>query len=483
MTIKEKSEFDLKFYPHFDEHVSLEKIEAIVINPVKVAQHPFFPFLEYTKKQRKFGRTYKERKIRYASRLSSYIFTHYRGILSEKYERSLIENNIRDYPLAYRKIVDTVSGEQFGKCNIHFAKEAFDEISKRGACFAICLDISSFFDSIDHNKLYELWCNLLMTSELPDDHQALFNAITSYTVVDRDDCYVRLGYMVETLVRGKIQKKLTRPAKHIPMQLCTPKIFREKICSGLDKLTRKNNKKYGLPQGAPLSDLLANLYLLNFDGEISSLEKKLGGYYRRYSDDILFICTNKEEIPLIINCIKRELKLVGEELKINDKKTNITEFYYDSETLRCRPLNGKNNSQKPMEYLGFSFDGQQVLIKNSTLSGYFRNMKYESRRQASLLIRDFPKKKLEEILLIGQKRFPYICQKYGNIEDFDEEKVDCKQWNFRSYATKASRVMQLNGGHRILHQLRDSKKRLKRFLEIEIQKAYYKKRQSLHTKE
>ena len=66
-----------------------------------------------------------------------------------------------------------------GKCNIHFAKEAFDEIVKKKNVIAITLDISQFFESLYHCFLEEKWCKLLEQNELPPDHEAVFKAITN----------------------------------------------------------------------------------------------------------------------------------------------------------------------------------------------------------------------------------------------------------------------------------------------------------------
>ena len=40
-----------------------------------------------------------------------------------------------------------------GKNNIEFANNAFEEIKRRKHCVAIALDISGFFDNLDHQRL------------------------------------------------------------------------------------------------------------------------------------------------------------------------------------------------------------------------------------------------------------------------------------------------------------------------------------------
>ncbi|HEX8015252.1 MAG TPA: reverse transcriptase domain-containing protein, partial [Flavobacterium sp.] len=47
----------------------------------------------------------------------------------------------------------------------------------------------------------------------------------------------------------------------------------------------------GIPQGLPISAVLANLYLFDFDLDIvNRWVKPHNVYYRRYSDDIFIVC-------------------------------------------------------------------------------------------------------------------------------------------------------------------------------------------------
>jgi hypothetical protein len=83
------SEGDLKRYPHFDSPLSVAEAIAIATTPARVARHTFFPFICFEKKYTRFRVPKKERKkkkrsIRYAARGDSYIYSHYRHLLSER---------------------------------------------------------------------------------------------------------------------------------------------------------------------------------------------------------------------------------------------------------------------------------------------------------------------------------------------------------------------------------------------------------------
>jgi hypothetical protein len=130
---------------------------------------------------------------------------------------------------------------------------------------------------------------LLGVERLPADHFAVFKNITKYRVFDRVDAYRRLDlYGVKSFTKGghPIEGYLV-PYKEIPTQLCSPHDFRQKILGEngqYGSLVIPNGLAHGIPQGAPISDLLANLYLIDFDVEMNALAVSLGGSYVRYSD-------------------------------------------------------------------------------------------------------------------------------------------------------------------------------------------------------
>ena len=138
---------------------------------------------------------------------------------------------IQECPIAYRKIPLTGTAGP-GKCNINFARDAFDRIRAMGPCVVVALDISSYFESLDHGLLYRLWCRLIGATDLPPDHNAVFRAITNYAVVDRDKVYERLGFIGLKKKNGKTVRGYLRSYNEMPTQLCTTQEFRQKIAGG-----------------------------------------------------------------------------------------------------------------------------------------------------------------------------------------------------------------------------------------------------------
>ncbi|MFK4512447.1 hypothetical protein LPJ38_00505 [Bradyrhizobium daqingense] len=227
---------NLKRYPHFDAQLSIAAATKLATDPKAVASHTFYPFLLYSDRWTRFAPLGKQgdvklRPIRYSARGDAYIFSYYRHVLSRAYEAALASNALSDSILAYRRIMDE---DGKGKCNIHFARDAFDTISKLGNCCVVALDISGFFESLDHDRLKAAWCELLGVKKLPEDHFRVFRAITRYTVVEKQAVYERLGYFgpKPSSKSGKPSSGYLVSYKDMPKQLCSGLEFRQKIAGG-----------------------------------------------------------------------------------------------------------------------------------------------------------------------------------------------------------------------------------------------------------
>ncbi len=439
-------ERDLKNYPHFDAIISKNAAEAYATDRVRVAQHKFFPFLLYTQRWNRFapkGKTGKEKKrpIRYAARKDAYIFSRYRHELSAFYEAELARLGIDDCVLAYRKIADP--NTRTGKCNIHFARDAFQKVVALGDCCAIALDISSYFESLDHGLLKKLWCRLLGESRLPDDHFKVFEAITRYSVVDKQDVYERLGYFGEKRKTrsGKGIRGYLTPRAQTPRQLCSPKDFRSKIIgSGAQKsLIRQNKKPFGIPQGAPISDLLANAYLLDFDTQVADWVRQLGGAYYRYSDDILIVVPGSDVVGSnLMARVRALITTFGSEINIKEEKSSLV-VYSRATTGQLFNLVRGTQGRNGLEHLGFRYNGLNAYIRDSTLSSLRRKVAYAARREANILARRYPDKDVVALKLCFN--YERLVKRFGKVEDFKELSHDHRNWTFWTYARRAADVL------------------------------------------
>ncbi len=181
------------------------------------------------------------------------------------------------------------------------------------------------------------WCDLLGVDKLPPDHYAVFKNITKYRFVDQRSVYKRLGY-IGLIQRGKHTiEGFKVPYRNMPKQLCLPEDFRAKICGGdstLPSLVQKNVLPHGVPQGAPISDLIANFYLIDFDVKLDQYARARGGRYMRYSDDILLIVPGDEEDARAAeHFTTNEIRNHGEALKIKAAKTCVVKFTRSDEEM------------------------------------------------------------------------------------------------------------------------------------------------------
>jgi hypothetical protein len=463
---------DMKRYPHFDADISIEKANALVHSPELVAKNGFYPFIMYEKKWQPFRSKSpkpekKSRLIRYAARKDAYIFAYYRGLLSKLYEKRLVDIGISDCPIAYRKIKKSLNSEA-GKCNIDFAAEVFEKVSELQNCIFIALDISKFFESLDHKRLEAIWNSLLETSELPKDHAAIFKNITKYSFVQKDELLRRLNFFGPKSKSGKMVEGFYVSYEDMPRKLCSNKDFKELIAGGKHaSIIEQNDKCYGVPQGAPISDLLANIYMIDFDVFAQNIAQVQGGIYRRYSDDILFVLPiePKRAFEIEFDLIS-EIAKYGDQLKIKDTKTSIVRFYQSGGRLGFEHIKGKQG-KNGAEYLGFRFDGKSVFLRDSTVSGLFRKMARSAKAHCRAHVSRYPGKDLK--FLQEKLSVPRFLEHFSKVEEFDECS-DVKDWTFWTYASRAAKTFEKRGLP-IYRQLKNQKKFIVDRLAHELKEA------------
>ena len=360
MSTSDPSWYKCRRYLHFDSPINLQQAISLVTSPQKVATHSFYPFLSCTlsmpkvkKENGELKRGAKEREIAYASHKDSHIFSYYTHILNEKYE-NLIENkysSINNSVLAFRKL---------GKSNIEFAKYAFDYILKHKNCSVIALDVSNFFGNIDHNILKEKWKKIISNGTLPPDHFAVFKAITQYSIIKKEIAFKEFGISIHT------------PRSNSRKQICSPEEFRKFRDKFNNTLFKGNQVIYsnkgmgkGIPQGSPISALLSNIYMIDFDIIVQDIIQEKNGLYMRYCDDILCIIPS-DGLEIIRTFIKNEIKKL--KLDINEKKTEIVNFKFDQEK-------NKITNDKKLQYLGFIIKDESITIRPAAFTKYSKKMK------------------------------------------------------------------------------------------------------------
>lgn len=349
-----------KGYAHFDYRIDITKAAEFIKNPENVAHYGFYPFIHYTMKMNKYnaktGKKLKKREICYAAHLDRCIYQYYAWGLNELYNKRIRKLGIEKVPVAYRT--------DLSESNIQSAKKAFDFIKENPQCCVMIGDFTNFFDSLDHQYLKQRWGDLIESVQLPPDHYAVYKNITRYSTWELDDL-LELNDLSD--VKGKIRKLNEKKV-----------VLTKEQYKANRKHIKKNSVSYGIPQGSPISAVLANIYMLDADALIYQAVMKCKGFYMRYSDDFIVVLPGKNQIDTFKSIIDIINAIPG--LKLENRKTQF--FQVDTSTV----INiGKSfsidadDSQKKINFLGFSFDGKNIFVRAKTVSKYYYRMNHKAK--------------------------------------------------------------------------------------------------------
>lgn len=141
------------------------------------------------------------------------------------------------------------------------------EYAKKGYTYAVSVDLSKYFDTLNHELLMDM----------------LHRRIQDGRVLRLIKKYLKSGVMEDGIV---------------------------------------TKTEEGTPQGGPLSPLLANIYLNEFDWEMS----RRGVMTVRYADDIVVLARSKRAANRLLGSCRRYLE--GKlKLKMNTEKSKVTDIY------------------------------------------------------------------------------------------------------------------------------------------------------------
>lgn len=444
----------------------------------KVSGHKTKRAHSYTDKNGKVQKNLKKRPLHYANHFDALIMAYYARKLQDNYDNLLKANPELDKSItAYRKTpVTGVKGKYKG--NIHFAKDVFDEIKNKvneyGETIVMAFDIKSFFSSLNHSFLYKKWAELINKPELPPDHLNVFKAATKFSFIYKND--------LKALGQGSLhkydEKRLAniRNSNGYRAYFESPRDFRNSVKEGKIHIfhnTFKNDtgEQIGIPQGLPISAVLANAYLLDFDKEIiEKLVRAKNCFYRRYSDDIIIICT-PEQMKYVEEIVTKEMKT--QKVKISEEKTEVFKFEKVNDTISVSKLVDSNwMPNLPLGYLGFEFYGNKTLIKSTNLSKFYRRMIYAVKNKAKLALKIAEKEGTDPILFKRQLYRIYrqvdldyhlVERNYLSFKELDtgefrmvsEKKKKKPSGNYFSYAKRAAEIMDEPA---ILSQIRNEKR-------------------------
>lgn len=378
-----------KGYLHFDDRFWLperkNELKNIVKNPSEVAHRAFLPFIKQIIKTPRFRYQddtelyefeVKPRPISYASHLDSLIFSFYSFCLTKQYEQFIRDGGFAEAVLAYRT--------DLGKCNIQFAKEVFDAIRGYGECTAIAIDIKGYFDNIDHKILKAKWQKVI-GQPIPADQYKLYKTHTQYAYVAKNNLLKHFKIQFK-----KLKVKPSALIKIVPGQREFEKYeyLRKRGLLVIHNEPKKKTSRFaGIPQGSPMSALLSNIYLIDFDNLIYTKSQAEGFTYRRYCDDIIIVCKTEKAENLLSEIIqelsqKYLLEIQSKKMEIIDFKKNIKGQIRSFDRKKLNTADkivlgtiDEKKYYKSLQYLGFEYNGKAIRLRSQSLSKYYIRMK------------------------------------------------------------------------------------------------------------
>lgn len=188
-----------------------------------------------------------------------------------------------------------------------------------------------------------------------------------------------------------------------PIDIAVRKFYNtDKIVIAGEEVT----KYKGICQGSPLSAFLANIILREVDDKISSMCEE----YHRYSDDILALGCNQEEV---LKVLTEELGKLG--LSLNPNKVEI--------------LDGDTE----YTFLGYGIKGKDILISKKSLNKKKREVKKICKKYKSLKSRI---NAINRLLYLGKDEFTnWSYPKFNTITNLDRLSEldnyikDCLRWS------------------------------------------------------
>lgn len=354
----DESKYVIKLYPHFDKKIHFSQVKSYVTDSNRISQHSFFPLIHYQKNLNKYSDSYidkrdftdihrqhikpKYRSIMYASHIDGYIYKYYGDSLNERYNQYAKDHGIDVCSVAYRN-------NKEGQCNIQFACEVFEFIYEQKSCYIRVGDFEKFFDRLDHAYLKMMVENLLNVESLPLDWYKVFKSVTRYAYVEKED--------IVSFYDKRNERYFSNTRQFRQFRKQQPEAF------------KRNHNDYGIPQGTAISGILANVYMMKVDQAIYELVSQYDGLYRRYSDDTIIVIPKEHISQSEWENLEYKIKKIISIAKVTEQEEKTYKLIYQDKQIvgeKC------DRNVKTLDYLGFTFNGENVLIRQKCIYKFER---------------------------------------------------------------------------------------------------------------
>ena len=265
------------------------------------------------------------------------------------------------------------------KRSAHDALKRIKEIADEGYTWVVDLDLEKYFDTVNQSKLIQI-----LSEEIKDGD-----------VISLIHKYLKSGIMI-------------------------------------DGIKVKSYK--GVPQGGPLSPLLANIYLNEADQEL----EKWGYKFVRYADDMLIFARNRKAAERYYKRVKNLLE--GKlKLKVNEEKTSIRKlsqtkylgygFYHNNGTqlkAHKESLKKLKAKLKAVTSRSNALGYRQRRIKiNQIIRGWIQYFKLANMRNHLQKLDEWLRRRIR---MCAWKSWKKIKTKFTNLVKLGTTKYQAWQW-------------------------------------------------------
>lgn len=243
---------------------------------------------------------------------------------------------------------------------------------------------------------------------------------------------VDISKYFDNVSRETINKYLDLLDSGSPVDLAVRKFYN----TDLVEINGEVVEKYkGICQGSPLSSFLSNIILRDIDDKLSSMCIE----YKRYSDDILALGCDTDEVLKVLN---EELPKLG--LSLNPNKVEI--------------LNG----EKEFTFLGYGICGKDIILSKKSFNKKKKQIKSICKGKGSLRSKIL---KINRLFYLGKDEFTNwaypkfkTLTNFDRVKELDEYAKDCLRWsvtgrwNYNHNKNKVpDEVLRKNGYTSLIH--------------------------------